>query len=452
MKLCPDISNTWFWCTFIIFRTGVLLVFLFCGLPLIFYSVNWYFDIQINDKPLVETAAANLEDSMSIHHIDKSNEGKIIHLTGNTTTDYTVNDFLFGIELSDVIKLKRVVEKFDGQNWVNTTTSPINNTVFRAELVKLGGFTLSSKIIDETFFTFKKLPITKELFAQIPENLSNELGGELHLNDDNYFIGQNPAFPQVGDLRISFFVISTGTVSITARQVDSHLVSYHGIEIIFTFLKKINLVNTYYLSVFFQILPLYFFSFFSLSLGIYLIFLMLKTLIKPFPSSYDPNLEYENPDNPIIFRIFLMIIDASFFFMLIFIPMLVSVLIAIFLKEGIFKEEAFLLIALVITVPIIMYVIALLLSKLLKFIPFSDKFINQLNWLSAIIIAVSISLISIAITWAIYLPILSISLFIIAILNLYYSIPAAHRLLIVPNYEPPEPPLVQEMVVPQKTR
>jgi hypothetical protein len=101
------------------------------------------------------------------------------------------------------------------------------------------------------------------------------------------------------------------------------------------------------------------------------------------------------------------------------------------------------------TAPIIIYVIGLSLSKLLKSIPFFDNFINWLNWLSAIIIAISLSLIFIAMTWINYLPILSVTLSIMAIGNLYFLIPA-HRLLTVPNYEPPEPPLVQEMVVPQK--
>jgi hypothetical protein len=348
-----------------------------------------------------------------------------------------------------VIKLKRVVEKFDGQNWSNTT-SPINSEIFRAKLVKLGTFTLSSELIDE-MNTFKKLPITKDLFAQIPDNLSNELGGELHLNDDNYFVGQNPAFPQVGDLRIRFFVISTGTVSITAKQVGSHLIYHHQStkEIIFTFLKKINPVNTtYYLSVFYQILPHYFLSFFSISFGIYLISLMLKGLINNFPSLFNPRLA----DNPYIF---ILIFTIAFSYVLLLVYLTLGVISTfyhyIFYTLDVNIVLNFILGAITaLTAPLIIYVIGFLLSKLLKFIPFFDDFINWLNWLFAIIIAISISFIFIAITWINYLPILSIFFFIMAILNLYYSIPAAHRLLTVPNYEPPEPPLVQEMVVPQK--
>ncbi len=172
MKLCLGI-----WCPHIILFASLSLDFSLCGFPLVFYSVNWFFDIQVDydrNMPVSEATTDDRANAMSIDYIDKSNEGKIVHLTGDTTTDYVVYDFLFSIP-SNVIKLKRVVEKFDGQNWSNTT-SPINSEIFRAKLVKLGAFTLSSDLIDETF-TFKKLPMIKELFTQIPDNLSMKLGG-----------------------------------------------------------------------------------------------------------------------------------------------------------------------------------------------------------------------------------------------------------------------------------
>jgi hypothetical protein len=453
MKFCPGI-----WCPRIILFASLSLAFPVCGFPLVFYSVNWFFDTQVIevdnvraeasdewDMPMVEEATtAHRADAISIDHIDKSNEGKIVYLTGDTTTDYIVNDFLFGIELSDVIKLMRMVEKFDGQNWSNTT-SPINSEIFRAKLVELGAFTLSSDLIDETF-TFKKLPMTQELLTPIPDNIHIELGGELHVNDGNYFVGQNPAFPQVGDLRISFFVVSTGTVSITAKQVGSRLVypEQSTKEIIFTFLKQINPVDTYYFSKFYQVLPLYFLSFFTLSLGIYLISLTLKIL------NYFPPLLDSEKYSSLYFKM-IKFIYIGYYWVVVFLMLMFAGSAEAREDGGIFIALAFVFLLAMIIVPIIIYAIALLLGKLLKYIPFFDSFLNWLNWLSIIIIAISLSLIFIAITWINYLPIVSVTLSIIAIGNLYFLIPA-HRLLIVPNYEPPEPPLVQEMVVPQKGR
>jgi len=437
MKFCPGPGIG---CPRIIVFASLSLVFPVCGFPLVFYSVNSFFDILIEvvDERDVSMAAADGSDNMSIDHIDKSNEGKIVHLTGDTTTDYVVYDFLFGIELSDVIKLKRVVEKFDGQNWSNTNSS-INSKIFRAEVVKLGAFTLSYDLIDE-MLTFKKLPMTKELLTQIPDNLSIKLGGELHLNDGHYFVGQDPNFPQVGDLRIRFFVVSTGTVSITAKQVGSYLIYQSTKEIIFTYFQSTKKIIFTFFSKFYQILPLYFLSFFSLSLGIYLISLTLKILYY-FPPLFDS-------EKYLYFKV-VKFIYIGYYWVVIFLIAMFAGLAEAREDGGIFLALAFIFLVAMIIVPIIIYVIALLLSKLLKFIPFFDNFLNWLNWLAAIIIAISLSLIFIAMIWIIYLPILSVALIIMAIGNLYFLIPA-HQLLTVPNYEPPEPPLVQEMVVPQK--
>jgi len=285
-------------------------------------------------------------------------------------------------------------------------------------------------------------------------------------------VGQNPVFPQVDDLRIRFFVVNTGTVSITAKQFGSRLVSRYQST-------KSTSINKPYLSEFYKRLPLYFLSVFFLSLGIYLIFLMLK-LIYHFPLLSAPHLRLFFRDQKFIFwqrlptkdRIGLLdfirlLIRASCGVYIIGLMLLGGILgmilVTIFIKFLDFEMRipyldlgiltiiiSLIIIMIMITVPMIIYHIALLLSKYLNSIPFFDNFLNRLNWLSAIIIAVSISLILTAINWIIYLPILSIFLFIIAILNLYFLIPVAHKFLNVPNYELPESQLVQETVVPKK--
>jgi len=55
----------------------------------------------------------------------------------------------------------------------------------------------------------------------------------------------------------------------------------------------------------------------------------------------------------------------------------------------------------------------------------------------------------IASVWIVYIPILSVSLIIIAI-GILYLLEPAQRLLTPVNFELPELPLVQETVVPQK--
>ncbi len=290
--------------------------------------------------------------------------------------------------------------------------------------------------------------MTLELFEQIPDNLSVQLGGKLHLNNDNYYVGQNPSRPQFGDLRIRFFVVNIETVSVIAKQVGSGLVSYQtqtdiellksGVasleeiltsnelddraespaEVISTHSKKILSVKTYYYFAQFskRLLP-YFFGFFSLALSIYFLLLTLK-LLNNFPPAWTLT---KSSLNPFVFFLIILLF-ITYGAIIVFLAILYAI-----------------------------YPIILLLSKLLKNIPFFDSITNWFNWLSALIISVTLFFIIIASIWISYLPILGIVLFIMAVGNLYFLKPA-HRLLTPINFEPPaeEPTLILETVVPPK--
>ncbi len=413
MKLCPGV-----WCPSTIFLTTLLFLFiLFFGLYFRFHSLNWIFNIPIHDIGNVTSIKAD--------HIDESNEGKLVHLTGNITTDDLATDPLFGVIVSDVIKLRRVVEKFEGQDkgWSETTLR-LNSKIFVPKQVKLGAFTLSSGLIDK-FSHFQHLPMTKELFEQIQDNLSVQLGGKLHFKNGNYYVGQNPTRPQFGDLRIRFFVVNIETVSVIAQQIGSYLVFYQtqtNIELLkygavsleeFIFGHKNSSEKPYYSAQFRKRLQPYFLGFFPLALSIYLLLLTLK-LLNNFPPASFLSLTRVSFGNQVFIAI------ATYGFLI--------VIFVIFL------------------VP---YVIIVLLSKLLKYLPFFYSLTNWINWLSALIISVSLFLIIIADIWISHLPILGIILIIMAVGNLYFLKPA-HRLLTPINFELPQPPLVQETVIPQK--
>jgi len=433
MKLCPGV-----WCPSTIFLATLSFLFLLTlGLFLSFLSLNLFVNIPIHDIGDVTSIKAD--------HIDESNDGKLVYLTGDTTTDDLATDPLFGVVVSDVIKLRRVVEKFEGKDkgWSNTT-SPLNQT-FVPKPVKLGAFTLSSSLIDK-MSNFQHLPMTLEIFEQIPDNLSIQLGGQLHFYNDNYYVGQNPSRPQFGDLRISFLMVSTGTVSVIAKQVGSGLVSDQtqterlksgvaSLEEIISDHKNIS-VKIYYFSSFYKRLPLYFLGLFTLSFGMYLIFLMLKVL-NNFPPAWTLGVSLTG-----FFVIFLELL-------LFLIVLMLDKDVRVYMANNIWETIMVTIISFV--VPSAIYIFLLLLSKLLKGVPFFDSITKWFNWLSALIISISLFLIIIASIWISYLPILGVTLIIMAVGNLYFLKPA-HRLLTPLNFEPPEEPtLLQETVVPQKT-
>lgn len=405
------------WCpSTLFFATVSFLLSLSFGLGFSYFSLNWFFDIPIHDIGDVTSIQAD--------HIEESNEGKRVYLTGDITTDDLTTDPLFGVIVSDVIKLRRVVEKFNGQGW-SDTTSPLNSKTFMPKQVKLGAFTLSSGLIDK-FSNFQHLPMTLELFEQIPDNLSVQLGGKLHFKNDNYYVGQNPSRPQFGDLRIRFFVVNIETVSVIAEQVGSGLVSrtWGDIELLksgrvsmeeIIFGHQNISVKTYYFAQFNKRLPFYFSVFFSLSFGIYLIFLMLKVL-----NNFPPAWTLTKSSLEAFIGIFVILLFITYGAIIVFLAILYAI-----------------------------YPIILLLSKLVKNIPFFDSITNWFNWLSALIITLSVFLIIIASIWISYLPTLGVVLIIIAVGNLYFLKPA-HRLLTPINFEPPAPTLILETVVPPK--
>jgi hypothetical protein len=497
-KLCLGI-----WCPATIIVTVLFFsLILSPGLYLIFTSMNWCFDAPVHDIGHVTSIDAN--------HIDKSNERKKVYLTGNITTDDILTDPLFGFMVSNAIQLKRVVKKFEGQDkgWT-TTSSPLNSETFITKNFKLGAFTLSQKLVDKIKIRLQWLPIQKALFEQIPNQLSVQLEGPLHLHNGNYYVGQDPNHPQFGDLRIQFFVNSTKTVSVIARQADGNLVSvsgwhhYHDItllksgiasleEVILTHSRKFIPVEAYYFVQFGKRLPLYLLGFFILLFGLYLLFLTLKLFHNNFPPKWIqkdsqefllillamPSVMFIVAMNESAMRmserdiiienimvVILIAMVASFQvlfisrqFLRIIILFYAIILFAIIPFVFIIRDFPFLnlnqkitfiLISLGILLGILgIYVIALLLNKLFKK-PFFDNLINRLNWLSILIITVSLTLVILAGIWMSYLPILSVILIMIAIGFLYLLKPA-HRLLTVPNFELPEPKLKPETVVPQK--
>ena len=442
MKFCPGV-----WCpSTILFSTLVLLFVLFFGGMLVFASLYWFFGIEISGATTIPGDVTSIQAD----HINKSNGGKLVYLTGDTTTDSLLTDPLFGLVVANVIKLRRGVEKFEGQDkgW----SKPLNRETSMPKQVKLGAFTLSSGLVDK--MPYSQLPMTLELFEHLPDNLSVQLGGKLHLNNGNYYVGQEPAHPQFGDLRIRFSVVSAETVSVIAKQVGSRLVSYrtqthHDIEllksgvasmeeVISTHSKKIIPVKIYYFAQFRKSLPFYFFGLFTLSLGILVILFWLKLLSNFTFLAIKKHFKVKEKFKE-KWGFFVMFMFFSGFILIATtilyekkIPIMIGMFIVIFFFLG-------------------FYVIVLLLNKLLKYLPFFDNILNLLNWLSALIISVSVILIIIASIWISYLPILGVTLIIMAIGNLYFLKPA-HRFLTVPNFElPEEPTLIKETVVPQKT-
>jgi hypothetical protein len=235
---------------------GILvgLVLFLIAFPLLFWNegraVKRYKTLKEGGSAVVSVAA----DSVSPDHA-----GKLVHVTGKAETEATLTDSTFGIS-ANALKLKRVVDMYQweetaksetkkelggGTETVKTYTykkvwseEPIQSSDFKesaghqnpdsfpfesaeqvAGAITLGAFTLSPSLVD-MIDNYEALPV--ESGASLPEALTNTA----RLSEAGFFIGTNPAAPQVGDVRVRFKVARPSEISVIAKQAGNTFEPY----------------------------------------------------------------------------------------------------------------------------------------------------------------------------------------------------------------------------------
>lgn len=182
--------------------------------------------------------------------VDPNLEGKLIHLTGEATSDETLQDPQFGVQtrglrLTRVVEIcestqeKRSLEPSSGTrnpdglraNWRNLSTfgSPApgqpNGTpaaavayppmVSTAAVVRVGAYGLGRGLFSELSDAVP-LALTAES-VRLPSGTRLLPGGQI-------YVGLDPTAPRVGDLRITEQVTPLGPVSVVAAQRGDRLV------------------------------------------------------------------------------------------------------------------------------------------------------------------------------------------------------------------------------------
>jgi hypothetical protein len=232
---------------------GVLfgLLFFIVAFPLLWWNEG---RAVTTAKSLKEGAAAVV--SVSAEQALNANDGKLVHLTGSATTGESLRDAQFGVS-ANAIKLKRTVEMYQWEEesrteekrktgggvdkvttysyekvWAegvidsssfkkpeghaNPASMPYSSSQQTASQVTVGGFVLSDGLVGQ-INAWQALPVS-ELPAEAPANMK--------VNNDRFYVGENPASPVIGDLRISFEIVPETTVSVVARQQSGALVAY----------------------------------------------------------------------------------------------------------------------------------------------------------------------------------------------------------------------------------
>lgn len=235
---------------------GILigLVLFIVAFPLLFWNegraVTTYKTLKEGGKTVITVASDG---------VDVSNEGKLIHVSGLADTEATLTDPVFGVS-ANALKLKRTVEMYQWKETAKSETTKklgggtetvteysyskawsdtlVNAENFKkpaehenpasmpfklieqtADRVVLGAFILSPSLVG-------RINDFETLAATSNTPLSAAVQDTAKLYDEGFYLGENPAYPEVGDMRVQFDVVKPLEVSVIAKQAGDSFEPY----------------------------------------------------------------------------------------------------------------------------------------------------------------------------------------------------------------------------------
>jgi hypothetical protein len=176
-----------------------------------------------------------------------TNEGQLVHLTGTISAGSPASDLTYAVSGKSFLRLRRTVEmyqwleacadKLEGggcsyrlgwsDHWRSSATfrhpeghlnplMPMKAKTFDGTDLKIGAYNLDDCLLDK-ISDFRPLPVTvlpshprhpSPFYPARPEQMTK----------GRIYIGWDPIHPHLGDVRISYEVVSSGTFSIVGRQ------------------------------------------------------------------------------------------------------------------------------------------------------------------------------------------------------------------------------------------
>lgn len=257
---------------------------IFIGLLLVVASIGVIF---WNEGRSAETLAslnegARIVVSISTDKIDSANDGKLVHVAGESSITQPVRDSDFGFSFNGLKVLRHVQmyqwkettksetqKKLGGGEETITRTSyalgwsetAINSNNFKNasdhknppfpafssktfvnDSAKIGAFTLGPILLDE-LKTYDKANL-----ADVNLNgVKSKLGPKATLAQGAVFVGNDPNTPALGDVLVQYQLIPVAPVSLIAKQFQSGFIPYvmsngHKLLLIETGLKDSDLL------------------------------------------------------------------------------------------------------------------------------------------------------------------------------------------------------------------
>lgn len=191
--------------------------------------------------------------SVDANEVNSNHEQQLVHLSANVVTDEILKDKSFGIEVN-ALKLRRKVEVYQWQEklkegateanlstvtyekvwsdqliesadfvqaqYQNPTTFQYEREDQQAQTITIGAFELSTDLIAH-LQQFRPLKISQQVVKQ------QQFPPHTQLYGNGFYIGQNPALPEIGDTKITYQVIEPLLMTVVAQQLGSSLQIFH---------------------------------------------------------------------------------------------------------------------------------------------------------------------------------------------------------------------------------
>jgi hypothetical protein len=244
-------------------RIGRSFVGVLVGLALLIGSVVLLF---WNEGRAVATAKSLQEGAATVidvpsDKIDPANNSKLIHVTGETAAKDPLEDPLFNIT-EPAIRLRRNIQVFEWKEkresktrdkvggGKETTTTYTYEKVWSPELTRSSKFKSPEdhrnpeklQVSKQEFVakdaTLGQFKLTPEIVGKIPgdealavtdeqlSNVSSKIQSKLKIEGDQFYLGDEPANPEIGDEKISFTILRPGTISVVAAQAKQSFTPY----------------------------------------------------------------------------------------------------------------------------------------------------------------------------------------------------------------------------------
>jgi len=227
------------------------------------FPILWW-----NEGRAVRTARSLSEGAGAIvsvpaDSIDASKEGKLVHMSGAVKTEQPVADDELAVS-TEAVKLIRNVDMYQwaeekksetrkkiggGEETVTTynykkewadgridsaqfqhpeghenpEAPPFETKTFVADPVKVGAHKMSAEQIGKL-----NEAVDFPVDPTVSEKLSANLQDKIHVTDGKFYMGEDPAAPALGDVRISYSVVKPATVSLAAVQTGDSFSPYQA--------------------------------------------------------------------------------------------------------------------------------------------------------------------------------------------------------------------------------